>query len=550
MLVVFALVFCICALFACVNAEDNPPPDTGNGEETEYKTNRVRFSRIPEGADTYDEVEVYLGEERLPLYKVKVNTSQVWTAFNYSRRDNGVGIFALEGKVEVTVKVRGELDCTSKVRPLSAGIIPIADIAGKTLTFEICSAGEYVVEINNNPHDAVHLFVSDYSDGEEDLSSYENVMVFEAGLHTKDNDTRINERNMINLSSNTAVIIEDGAVIRGKFSASGASNILITGSGVVDGSAFERNASTGSVTVPLDFSYCDNVRLSGFFCLDPAGWCVNFYFMEDCVIDDVKIITSRSNGDGISLQSCKRIEVDGCFVRTWDDSLVVKNYPEWSDRTRHGTTEDIVFKNCTLWTDLAQSMELGYETVGVRFTGIRFENITVLHAFHKPVVSIHNANNADITDVVFRNITVEDASMGKGDAGSNSELIDIRNVYSANWSANHTTTSLGSISGVLIENIAVINGKNLRITVAGCYDVRTGYESEHYVDDVLIKNISLIGKTLSSEDGELSLNVGEYATRIRYQKDSDSVLGARFLFSRSEASLAQYGEEIAVEIIN
>ena len=43
-------------------------------------------------------------------------------------------------------------------------------------------------------------------------------------------------------------------------------------------------------------------------------------------IDGVKIITARPNGDGITVQSSRNVTVSNSFVRTWDDSLVVKNY--------------------------------------------------------------------------------------------------------------------------------------------------------------------------------------------------------------------------------
>lgn len=58
--------------------------------------------------------------------------------------------------------------------------------------------------------------------------------------------------------------------------------------------------------------------------LNPNAWACQAYDSHDGVIDGVKIITARPNGDGISLQSCQNYEVKNCFVRSWDDSLVVK----------------------------------------------------------------------------------------------------------------------------------------------------------------------------------------------------------------------------------
>lgn len=96
------------------------------------------------------------------------------------------------------------------------------------------------------------------------------------------------------------------------------------------------------------------------------------------------------------------------FIRTWDDSLVVKNY---SNR-KGSDSADILFDGCQLWTDLAQSMEIGYETnkggkLRPTIQNVTFSNITVLHNFHKPVMSIHNADDVEASGIVFRDITVD-----------------------------------------------------------------------------------------------------------------------------------------------
>lgn len=48
----------------------------------------------------------------------------------------------------------------------------------------------------------------------------------------------------------------------------------------------------------------------------------------------------------------------------------------WDNRSIEGSTNYITFDNCVLWTDLAQSMEVGFECVGVTMNNIVFQNIT------------------------------------------------------------------------------------------------------------------------------------------------------------------------------
>ena len=191
--------------------------------------------------------------------------------------------------------------------------------------------------------------------------------------------------------------------------------------------------------------------------------------------------------------------------------MVVKNYVSWKNGSE-GTTKNIYFDNCVIWTDLAQSMEIGFETIGDLMDNINFTNITVLHNFHKAPISIHNGNNALITNVTYKNIVIEDASMGKGD-GKNI-LIDIASEFSTTWSTNHKVTAVGDIDGVLIENVTVYNSNNPLVSIRGSYDARSGYQSYHYVSNVTIKNVIISNVKL---DETYSNYQNNYANNIRFE---------------------------------
>lgn len=539
--VVFFIIFSLLAISGCA---DNGA--SGEMPEPDGRNSAVCVSEIPQGVNRYEGAEIYIGDKKIPAYSAMVNVSQIWSGNDYQRTESGVCLLELDGTATVKVKPKTQINYASVVRPLSAKITPVANLQDNTLTFTFKSAGEYVLEINGNAYDAIHFFISPPDEnGIENYTGYGNTVVFNAGLHTSANDSRIKADNTIALSGNTLVYLEDGAVVRGRFVANNASNIAIAGRGIIDGSAFERDAVKGTVTVPLEFNYCKNIKLQDFSVLDPAGWCVNFYFTESSQINNIKIITSRSNGDGISLQSCKDITVDGCFVRTWDDSLVVKNYPRWDNRNIHGETENITFKNCTVWTDLAQSMEIGYETVGVKFEKVTFQNITVLHAMHLAAMSIHNANNAEIKDVTFKDITIEDGKNSSDGVG----LIDFRVLYSSTWSDQHTSpTPLGNVNGVTVENVKVVSARRFGGTVGGCKDVRAGFESDHFVENVLIKNVSLAGNRPTAENCNFSL-AEKYVRSFEFlQEENFEVTGAEFVFTQTEDYLRQFNGGCNVRI--
>lgn len=517
-------------------------PTEGYKPEPQLTQSKVAFSTPSSQVLLYTASTVKVEDTQLPLYNVKVNNSHKWVANPTSRDDVGVGYFFLEGKTQVTFSCQGMESCV--IRPLASGVT--ATVANGVATFTLSSAGNYSIEPNGDATKAVFLFVSTFDKMEDNNGNFQKIITFPRGLHTSENNPNI-VNNTVTLHSNTKVILQDGAVVRARFVANNAANVAICGTGIIDGSTFERNPTTNKVTVPLDFNYCTGVKLSNFSVLDPAGWCVNWYFCTDSNIDGIKIISSRSNGDGISIQSCQRIDVTNCFVRSWDDSLVVKNYPQWSDRNKEGTTRDISFSNCIIWTDLAQCMEIGYETVGEVMDNISFTNITVLHNFHKPVISIHNGNNANITNVKYDTITVEDASMGRGDAGGNNQLVEIAVEFNSTWSTNHKTTALGSIDGVVVKNVSVLDGNiALPIRVAGSRDMRSGYgASIHYVKNVVFDNIWAPQKAITSNYAYLSIN--EYAN-ASFVKGSKPIL-ATVAQSLTAEQLQDYTDNAVVSII-
>ncbi len=529
-----------CSEKCCCSPEDtggsNGGTDIGGdgtgGENTDTRLeSTVSYIAPPEGVALYSGARVFIEDTEIALYEVKVNNSQAWPPDNSKRDSSGVGYFNLTGRCQVRVEIDGMTSCT--VRPLSAKIN--AKCSNGVATFEISSSGNYAIEPDGDPERAFFLFVSTEEEKEEPTGQ---IIRFTPGIHSSENSQYI-KNNTVTLGSNTTVILEEGAVVRARFVASNAENIKIVGKGIIDGSVFERDLDRGLVTVPLDFNYCRNVVFNDFSVLDPAGWCVNWYFCRDSQIDGIKIISSRANGDGISLQSCMDIDVRNCFLRTWDDTLVVKNYPKWSDRAVEGETRNILFENCTLWTDLAQSMEIGYETVGEVLENVTFRSITVLHNFHKPVMSIHNGNNANVKDILFDTVTVEDASV------ISQSLCEFSVAFSSTWSSQHKVTGLGSISGVTVKNITVLScASSMALRVSGSVDTRAEYNgSVHTVSDVTFENIWLKNRQITSD--KLRLNKYAEAEII----NGDERIICEFIFDRSAEETALYKDHAVVRSI-
>ena len=457
-------------------------------------------------------LRLYLGDEAVPVYGVYVNQTRRWDPEAKGRDLSGVASVSISSGARFTLLCTWVMEGRCKVSPEKKSVGLVFDEAYRAVSFEITEPGDYVIEYRGNR--MLHLFVHSY---EETVPYNEsNSIYFGPGIHNKDNDSRLRNSSM-SISSNQTVYIAEGAFVEGAFLSNGSSGFKILGKGFVDGSVFDRNANKNTRHIPFDFTDCSNFTLDSFAVLDPAGWCFNLYFCHDFELHDVKIISSRSNGDGISLQSCKNVVVDGCFVRTYDDSIVVKNYPRWNNRSIEGETENIEVKNCLIWTDLAQSLEVGYETVGTKMTGIYFHDITILAAYHKAALSIHNANNANIRDVRFEDILIEKLQTGQGDGSP--YLLEFTVAHSPTWSDQHKVTGLGDIDGVRVKNINVLSGlKTPTIVIAGSMEERSSYPKvAHEISNVSLENIVIQGERIDKNYSSFRLS---YANNVTIDGDS------------------------------
>lgn len=453
-------------------------------------------------------LRLYESWNQIPLYLVKTNISHTFTPNNYALADNSVGIVRLNGEAHFTLHCAFSLRWGVTVRPLAKDVDYTIDEAKALVHFTIKEPGQYTFEFRSNA--TLHLFVDAMDEYEDEASP---TIYFGPGLHTKDNSPYIGSDNMVRLSSNARVHVDYGAVIQGGFAANSASNIHIYGGGVVTGAAFDRDAEKDTRLIPWDFNYCTGITIEGVTTLDPAGWCYNLYFSKEITLTNIKIISSRANGDGVSVQSCSDFSMKDSFVRSWDDSLVVKNYPQWSNRNLEGTTRNISFDNCLIWTDLAQSMEIGYETVGDVMENIVFTNITVLHAHHMAAISIHNGNNSTVRDVSYENIVVEDAQLLGNSRGA---VIEFTTTWSADFSDKQKVTALGQIENVKLKNVKILEGNpSMKVNVIGCMDTREAYYGNlHYIRGVTFEDVEILRKDL--DDAYENLVVGDYVTDLEF----------------------------------
>lgn len=413
--------------------------------------------------DAEPSCRVWLNGQEITIHETAVSHQRYWTA-EPELSTTPVGIATCAGRCEVEIEFLHAQADSAVVRPLALGIVP--EMRDGRVCFTLDQPANLTIEYNGQVEGALHLFV-DEPDADKPDPDAPKVRYYGPGVYR---DVIITPR------SNETIYLDEGCVIYGQIFCGLGKGFTIAGHGVLCGSIYDRYADT---IVPISLTNCSDFTIRDITILDPSAWTVNLLKCKNATIDNVKIVSARSNSDGFTFQNCQSITVTNSFVRSWDDSLVVKGY--------NGDVSGIVFDGCTLWTDLAQSCEIGYETRAKVIEDITFRNITVLHNFHKPVISIHNSDQAAVRHVTFENIVVEDAQMGEGDGTP--YLIDLTTTESQ-WSASLIR---GTIDGVTIRNVAVLSGKKPAIRI-------WSNDESSRIDHVTISGLTILGEEISSFD--------------------------------------------------
>jgi polygalacturonase len=118
---------------------------------------------------------------------------------------------------------------------------------------------------------------------------------------------------------------------------------------------------------------CRDIHFEGFSTEYRLMWSIHPTNCEDIVIKNLNIRSTGGNGDGIDIDSCRRVSIDSCDISTGDDCIAIKSGRGSEAYKLLQTTEDVVISNCTMADSIFACIGIGSETSG----GIR--NVRVEH---------------------------------------------------------------------------------------------------------------------------------------------------------------------------
>ena len=428
-------------------------------------------------------------------YQVKVNGIAVPV---FDTPIASYAVFDFKGEANIEVNTMFDVRWVD-IRPLRTGLKPTYS-GDNSFSFKLNKPENLSLELNGRIRQQPLFIFAGKPESEKPSKTDKNVIWFEGGKLYKDVK--------LELQDNQTVYIEGGAVVQGYIFAEGKKNIKICGRGILDGS-FNKTDPTCNNRF-IDLRNCENIDIEGITLHNGTTWQVALFHCNRANIKDIRIVSESGSDDGMDICRCTNVVIDGVFAHTKDDCIAIKsqgNYPG------NHPTDNILVKNCVFWNSIwGNAIEIGFELYSDEVKNIRFENMDIIHVEDGATMSIHNAGQAHVHNVVFENIRVED---------SRQKLFDVA-IFFSQWSADgirdkdsiatyylngawdgvqtppagteaYHSKFRGKVSNIVFKDIQVVGGLMP-------FSVFHGFDNTKNVSGITIDNLTYMGKRLTDTE--------------------------------------------------
>ncbi len=192
-----------------------------------------------------------------------------------------------------------------------------------------------------------------------------------------------------------------------------ANDIAIIGPGRVIGSDAVRGRvdRTTRMRLPalLEFVNCKNVRVADCYTQNFGMWSIHPVYCENVAFKNVIV---NSGADGIDVDSCKHVTIEGCDFDTTDDCISLKSGRGAEGYTILRPTEDVRIADCSFKDKTWACIGIGSETSG----GIRNVHVERCKCLSAGTFAIYiksrPGRGAFIEDIYMNDLEVSGAKLG------------------------------------------------------------------------------------------------------------------------------------------
>jgi polygalacturonase len=201
-------------------------------------------------------------------------------------------------------------------------------------------------------------------------------------------------------------------VHRALISSHQANHIAIVGPGTIAGALTIGGRQMPRRPCVIELIDCQELRLEGFTAKQKRMWTIHPTYCENVVVKNVTIRSIGGNSDGVDVDSCKHVVIEGCDIESGDDCIAIKS-GRGMEAVREGRpTEDVLIRDCTFSDNIFACIGVGSETSG-GIRGVRIEHCTFKQARTYAIyIKSRPGRGAFIEDISGSDLNVQTATNG------------------------------------------------------------------------------------------------------------------------------------------
>jgi len=376
------------------------------------------------------------------------------------------GYFAVlraAGPVNLTLTRAGSPITQAVLRPLPRNAVP--SVSAGVVSLRLAGPGAAALELNGDQQKPIFFFVKppEVAPDPASVTHY-----FAPG---KVHDL---PKGKLLLKSGESVYIAAGAVVRGSIESRGTRAAPVKGVRLF-GQGLLMPTAKGQ---PLALINTEGAHVEGLTVLNTREWTFRLFESAQVKVSGVHVFATGKYSDGLDIMGSRDVEVRDSFFHSHDDCIAIKGAKwKWS-----GNVERITLDNLVIWKAVAgNGIEIGYETDVDHIRDITVRNVAILHVgrkdfpFRRAALSMHHCGRAVISNVLYEDITIEQASenlihlwVGRSDFAKGATLGSIQDVTfrrvryidgKAVPSVIDSAEAPGRITGVRFEDCEVLGRK-------------------------------------------------------------------------------------------
>ncbi|WP_199120349.1 glycoside hydrolase family 28 protein [Pedobacter sp. ASV28] len=306
----------------------------------------------------------------------------------------------------------------------------------------------------------------------------------------------------------------------------------------------------------LNLTSCKKVLIAGVTFQNSPAWGIHLLMSEDLTLRNVSVKNPdyAQNGDGLDLESCKNVWIEGCTFDVGDDGICIKSGKDEEGRKRGMPTENVVIRNCFVYKGhggfvIGSEMSGGARNIfisdcsfmgtdkGLRFKTARGRGGVVEDIYIKNIYMKDIVDEAIYFDMYY--FTKPPAKGEKVVAPSVTEATpQFKNFYISNVVCNGAKKGIFmrglpemSIKNIFISNVHLKTQKAIEIIEAENIDLKNiraiSTETKPVVYVESSRNVSVDGLFYANNSDLLCLVNGERTEDIRLTNTDTSVVKSK-----------------------